>query len=399
MANEKMIALGENRSVIRDLFEYGLMRKKIVGEENVFDFSIGNPSIPAPKKVNDTLIHLLETQESTALHGYSSAPGDMRVRTVIAENINRRFGRNQSPADVYMTCGAAASLTISLHALLHEGDEVIVFAPFFPEYKVFIEKAGGKLVTVGAREEDFGPDLEGFKEALSEKTAAVIINSPNNPSGAVISHEDMKKLTDILKDAEKKFGKDLFIIADEPYRELVYGDTRVPYIMNYYENTLVCYSYSKSLSLPGERIGYVTVCHEAKDKEKVFAAICGAGRALGFVCTPVLFQKLLLTCHDQVADVSAYAKNRDLLFGGLSELGFECVHPDGAFYLFVKAPGGDDAAFGELAKQFDLLLVPSASFGLKGYMRVAYCVSEDTIRRSMPAFKKLADACGITPKT
>ncbi|MBQ7847880.1 MAG: pyridoxal phosphate-dependent aminotransferase [Clostridia bacterium] len=395
MPNSKMIALGENRSVIRDLFEYGLMRKKEVGEENVFDFSIGNPSIPAPQKVDETLISLLQTEESTALHSYSSAPGDMRVRTVIAENINKRFGRNQTPGDIYMTCGAAASLTISLNALLEEGEEVIVFAPFFPEYKVFIEKAGGKVVAVGAREEDFGPDLEGLKAALNEKTRAVIINSPNNPSGAVISHEDMTKLTAILKQAQEAFGKDIFIIADEPYRELVYGDIEVPYIMNYYENTLVCYSYSKSLSLPGERIGYIAVCHEMADRDKVFAAVCGAGRALGFVCAPVLFQKLLLTCHDCVADVSAYAANRELLYNGLTELGYDCVHPDGAFYLFIKAPGKDDGAFCELAKKYNLLLVPSASFGLPGYMRVAYCVSKDTITRSMPAFAALAKECGL----
>ena len=398
MANQKMIALGENRSVIRDLFEYGLTMKKEVGEDKVFDFSIGNPSIPAPKKVNETLIELINTVESTSLHGYSSAPGDMRVRTVIAENINRRFGRNQTPGDIYMTCGAAASLTISLNALLNEGDEVIVFAPFFPEYRVFIEKAGGHVVVVGAREEDFGPDLAAFADAINEKTAAVIINSPNNPSGAVISHGDMAKLTAILEEKQKQLCKDIFIIADEPYRELVYGDTEVPYIMNYYANTIVCYSYSKSLSLPGERIGYIAVCHEMADRDKVFAAVCGAGRALGFVCAPVLFQKLLLACHDQVADVSAYAENRDLLLSGLEALGYSCVRPQGAFYLFIKAPGGDDGAFCEQAKKHGLLLVPSASFGLPGYMRIAYCVAKDTIERSMPAFKKLALECGLTPK-
>ena len=398
MANKKMIALGENRSVIRDLFEYGLMMKKEVGEDKVFDFSIGNPSIPAPKKVDETLIDLIKTVESTSLHGYSSAPGDMRVRTVIAENINKRFGRSQTPGDIYMTCGAAASLTISLNALLDEGDEVIVFAPFFPEYRVFIEKAGGTLISVGAREEDFGPDLEAFEKAITKKTAAVIINSPNNPSGAVISHTDMAKLTAILEAKQKEFGRDIFIIADEPYRELVYGDTDVPYIMNYYTNTLVCYSYSKSLSLPGERIGYIAVCHEMADRDKVFAAVCGAGRALGFVCAPVLFQKLLLTCHDQVADVSAYAQNRDILLSGLEKLGFSCVRPQGAFYLFIKAPGGDDSAFCEQAKKHGLLLVPSASFGLPGYMRVAYCVSKDTIERSMPAFAALAAECGLAAK-
>ena len=308
MANKKMIELGECRSAIRDLFEYGLKRKAEVGAENVYDFSLGNPSIPAPEKVNRTLIDLLEHTEPTVLHGYSSAAGDPEVRKAVAESINARFGTKETPGDIYMTCGAAASLTISLHALLDEGEEVITVAPYFPEYKVFIEKANGVMRSVPAREKDFAPDLEKLEQALNSRTRAVILNSPNNPSGAVISEEDLCKIAALLQKASEKQGKSIWIIADEPYRELVYGNVQVPYLMNLYRNTLVCYSYSKALSLPGERIGYIALCHEAEEREKVFAAICGAGRALGYVCAPVLFQKMLLSCLDETSDVSSYTQ-------------------------------------------------------------------------------------------
>lgn len=395
MANKKMIELGECRSAIRDLFEYGLKRKAEVGAENVYDFSLGNPSIPAPEKVNRTLIDLLEHTESTVLHGYSSAAGDPEVRKAVAESINARFGTKETPGDIYMTCGAAASLTISLHALLDEGEEVITVAPYFPEYKVFIEKANGVMRSVPAREKDFAPDLEKLEQALNSRTRAVILNSPNNPSGAVISEEDLCKIAALLQKASEKQGKSIWIIADEPYRELVYGNVQVPYLMNLYRNTLVCYSYSKALSLPGERIGYIALCHEAEEREKVFAAICGAGRALGYVCAPVLFQKMLLSCLDETSDVSSYKENRDLLYNALCALGFTCVKPDGAFYLFLQAPGGSDRDFCEEAKKLDLLIVPSESFGLPGYARIAYCVSKDTIERSLPAFKKLAEHYGL----
>ena len=395
MANKKMIELGECRSAIRDLFEYGLKRKAEVGAENVYDFSLGNPSIPAPEKVNRTLIDLLEHTEPTVLHGYSSAAGDQEVRKAVAESINARFGSRETPGDIYMTCGAAASLTISLHALLDEGEEVITVAPYFPEYKVFIEKANGVMRSVPAREKDFAPDLEKLEQALNSRTRAVILNSPNNPSGAVISEEDLCKIAALLQKASEKQGKSIWIIADEPYRELVYGNVQVPYLMNLYRNTLVCYSYSKALSLPGERIGYIALCHEAEEREKVFAAICGAGRALGYVCAPVLFQKMLLSCLDETSDVSSYKENRDLLYNVLCALGFTCVKPDGAFYLFLQAPGGSDRDFCEEAKKLDLLIVPSESFGLPGYARIAYCVSKDTIERSLPAFKKLAEHYGL----
>lgn len=396
MANQRMIALGENRSVIRDLFEYGNELKKTLGEDKVFDFSIGNPSIPAPEKVRRTLISLLVNTEPTALHGYSSAPGDMAVRKAVAESINRRFGTAEEAADIYMTCGAAASLTISLSALIEEpGEEVVVIAPYFPEYKVFIETAGGTLVKVGAREEDFGPDLKEFASVLSEKTRAVILNSPNNPSGAVISEKDIVAIAALIAKKAEEVGHPIFIIADEPYRELVYGKTRVPYIMNYYPNTVVCYSYSKSLSLPGERIGYIALCHEAEGREKLFAAICGAGRALGYVCAPVLFQKMLSECMEEVSDISCYQKNKDLLYPALCDMGYTCIKPEGAFYLFIKAPGGDDNAFCQMAKKHNILIVPSASFGLPGYMRISYCVSYKCIENSLPAFRRLAEECGL----
>ena len=268
-------------------------------------------------------------------------------------------------------------------------------APYFPEYKVFIEKANGVMRSVPAREKDFAPDLEKLEQALNSRTRAVILNSPNNPSGAVISEEDLCKIAALLQKASEKQGKSIWIIADEPYRELVYGNVQVPYLMNLYRNTLVCYSYSKALSLPGERIGYIALCHEAEEREKVFAAICGAGRALGYVCAPVLFQKMLLSCLDETSDVSSYKENRDLLYNILCALGFTCVKPDGAFYLFLQAPGGSDRDFCEEAKKLDLLIVPSESFGLPGYARIAYCVSKDTIERSLPAFKKLAEHYGL----
>lgn len=395
MPNEKMISLGENRSVIRDLFEYGAARKKIVGEDKVYDFSIGNPSIPAPPEVKDELIRLLEETPPTALHGYSSAAGDPAVRRAVAEYINDRYGRNESPDDIYMTCGAAASLAISLNALLDPGEEVVVIAPFFPEYRVFIEKAGGVVRVVPTRERDFGPDLDALKSAVSEKTRAVIVNSPNNPSGAILTPGDAAAIAKILRDQSEKTGKSVYLIADEPYRELVYDGAEVPYLMDYYPETLVCYSFSKSLSLPGERIGYIAVCHEAKEREKIFAAVCGAGRALGYVCAPVLFQKMLPRTLGLTADVSAYKENRDLLYNALLSYGYTCVKPEGAFYLFIKAPGGDDAAFAEICRKRDLLIVPASSFGAPGFLRISYCVSKKTIENSLPVFKAVAKECGL----
>lgn len=389
MVSEQMKGLGMTRSVIREIFEYATKRKQEIGEDKVFDFSLGNPSIPAPPLVNETVKELIDGMDSTALHGYTSAPGDFAVRKAMSDYINREFGRNMTPDLIYMTVGAAASLTISIKALTVPGDEFIVFTPFFPEYRVFVETAGAKLRTVKSREDNFQVDLDAFESAVNENTKGVILNSPNNPSGVVISEENIVKLCDILKEKQEKYGHAIYLITDEPYRELVYDGVKVPYIMNYYDNTIVGYSFSKSLSLPGERIGYIAVCEKMPDKEEVFAAVCGAGRALGYVCAPSLFQRVAAKCVGLTGDISVYKKNRDILYNGLTEMGYECVHPDGAFYLFVKSLDKDANAFYERAKKYELLLVPADSFGCPGYVRISYCVTTKQIEDSLPAFGKL----------
>ena len=386
MLNKNMEALGKKASVIREIFEYSKRRKAEIGEENVYDFSLGNPSIPAPDAVNDTIAMLLKG-DSVALHGYTSAPGDNAVRSKIAENIKTRFGVEANMGNIYMTCGAAASLTVSLKALCNAGDEVLLLAPFFPEYSVFTANAGAVGVTVSAAS-DFGLNLEGIKNAITQKTAAIIVNSPNNPTGAVISENEVKALAEILCEKSQEIGHPIYLIADEPYRELCYEGT-VPYLPCYYDNTIVCYSYSKSLSLPGERIGYIFVSPKAQDSADIFAAVCGAGRSMGFVCAPSLMQRVALTCDGMCADISKYDRNRRLLYNGLREMGYEAVEPKGAFYLFVKALEPDANAFYEKAKKHELLLVPSDSFGVEGYVRISYCVSYEQIERSLPAFKKL----------
>lgn len=390
--NEKMASLGKVRSVIRDIFEYGNSRRREIGAENVYDFSLGNPSVPAPLEVDDAIKDLLDNFGSTALHGYTSAVGDESVRSAIADDINKRFGAGVTKDDIYMTCGAAASLTVSLGAVVNDGDEVVVIAPFFPEYRVFAEAAGAKLVVVPADTESFQVDLAAFESALTPKTKAVIINTPNNPTGVVIKKDRLSALCDILRKKEAEFGSSIFLISDEPYRELVYdADTEVPYVINEYDDTIVCYSFSKSLSLPGERIGYIVVSNRIKDNREVYAAVCGAGRALGFVCAPSTMQRVVSRCLGKTSDISVYKLNRDLLYDNLSSYGYECVYPDGAFYLFVKAPEEDACAFCERAKKYELLLVPSDSFGCPGYVRISYCVSTDMIKRSLPAFKALIE--------
>lgn len=389
--NEKRMALGKVRSAIRDLFEYGNQRAKEIGRENVFDFSLGNPNVPTPEKVRDTMEDLLKNTDPVLLHGYTSAQGAENVRQAIADDINKRFAADVRKDDIYMTCGAAASLTISLNALVNAGDEIIAIAPFFPEYRVFSEEAGAKFVEVLPDYENFMINFASLEEALSANTKAIIINSPNNPTGAVLTQDVLEHLCKLLEEKQNEYGHAIFLIADEPYRELVYGDTEVPYLINLYANTLVCYSFSKSLSLPGERIGYIVVGPECEDHDDVYAAVCGAGRALGYVCAPSMMQRVTSCCLGETGDVSIYKKNRDLLYGALTEYGFECVRPDGAFYLFVKAPEADAKAFCEKAKKYELLLVPSDSFGCEGYVRIAYCVSTDMIERSLPAFRKLAE--------
>ncbi len=390
MLNEKMLQLGENRSVIREIFEYGNKRRAEIGAENVFDFSLGNPSIPAPGAVNDVMVKLLTETDPVKLHGYTSAQGAPDVRKTIADSITKRFGIKANANLIYMTCGAAASLTICLNALCNTGDEIIALAPFFPEYRVFAEKAGAKLVVAKCSESDFQIDFEVLKKAITPNTKAIIVNSPNNPTGVVLSENTINNLAQLLNRKQKEYGKEIFIICDEPYRELAYG-VEVPYIPRFYDNTLVCYSYSKSLSLPGERIGYIFVPETVTDCNKVYAAVCGAGRALGFVCAPSLLQLTVKDCVDLTSDVSVYKKNRDLLYNALTEYGYTAAKPDGAFYLFIKSPEADANAFCERAKKYELLLVPSDSFGYEGFVRISYCVSTEQIEKSLPYFKKLID--------
>lgn len=390
VVNESMYQLGSVRSAIRELFEYGKKRAEIVGRENVYDFSIGNPSIPAPQIVNDTIKELVTDYDSVELHGYTSAQGDAKTRAAIAEFLNNTHGTNFTGDNFYMTMGAAASLSICFHALTSDVyDEFIAIAPYFPEYKVFVNAAGAKLVEVPADTEHFQIDFAALEERINEHTRAVIINSPNNPSGTVYSEETIEKLADLLDRKSKEIGRPIFIISDEPYREIVYDGIKVPFVTKYYDNTLVCYSYSKSLSLPGERIGYVLVPDEVYDKDELYSAVCGAGRALGYVCAPSLFQKMIIRCQGATGDISAYKKNRDLLYEGLTNIGYKCFKPDGAFYMFVKALEDDSNAFCEKAKEEDVLIVAADGFGCPGWVRISYCVDEEMIKRSMPAFERI----------
>lgn len=392
MINEKMRELGAKRSVIRELFEYGKARKAEIGAENVFDFSLGNPSVPSPDVVGETMQALIAERDPVALHGYTSAQGDAGVRNSIADYLNRTHGADVTADCLYLTVGAAAALTVSLTAILQPDDEVILLAPFFPEYRVFIERTGARVVSVMCREDDFQPDIDALKRAITQKTRAVIINSPNNPTGAVVTEENIKALAALLKDASDQNGEPIYLIADEPYRELVYGDVFVPFLPNYYGNTLVCYSFSKSVSLPGERIGYVLVSPKATDFTALYQAVCGAGRALGFVCAPSLLQYLIPSVLGKTSDLTVYDTNRRLLYEALTDYGFLVVKPDGAFYLFVRSPEPDANAFCERAKKFELLLVPSDDFGCPGYVRIAYCVTTEQIERSLPAFRALAES-------
>ena len=390
IVSEKMYELGSKRSAIRELFEYGKQRAAIVGAENVYDFSLGNPSIPAPECVNETIRKLTEELNSISLHGYTSAQGDAGTRKAIAEYLNQTYGTNFHADNFYMTMGAAASLSICFKALTtSEEDEFIVNAPFFPEYTVFIQAAGAKPVIVPADTRDFQINFEELEKRISAHTKGIIINSPNNPSGAVYSEATIQKLAELCTRKSEEFGTQIFILADEPYREIAYDGVEVPFVTKYYNNTLVCYSYSKSLSLPGERIGWILVPDEAYESKVLYAAVAGAGRALGYVCAPSMFQKMLVTCIGQTGDVDAYKKNRDLLYDGLTKIGYECFKPDGAFYMFVKALEEDADAFCEKAKEEDLLIVSATGFGCPGYVRISYCVDVDMIQRSFGAFERL----------
>ena len=396
MLNEKMYGLGSKRSSIREIFEYAKARAEVIGKENVHDFSIGNPSVPAPDAVHQQIQTLLTEMPSVALHGYTSAQGDKWSRDAIAENYMRRFGVELSGDDLYMTCGAAASLTITLNALCEQDDEFIVLAPYFAEYKVFIEGAGAKAVVVHSDEKTLLPDFSRLKNAITPHTKGVLINSPNNPSGVVYGEETLKKLGETLREKSAEYGKTIFLISDEPYRELVYDTkTVVASPMRFYDDVIVCYSYSKSLSLPGERIGYIAVNPKAKEARKVYLAVCGAGRSLGFVCAPAMMQRVVAKCDGMTADLSIYKRNRDLLYNALTECGFTCVYPDGAFYLFMKSPEADAKAFCERAKKYELLFVAGDDFGCPGWVRIAYCVQTEQIERALPPFKKLAEEYGL----
>lgn len=388
--NEKSYAYGAQKSSIREIAAYGSARKAEIGAENVFDFSLGNPSIPAPESVRVSIARALELPP-TQLHGYTPAPGLPAAREAVAASLNRRFGTSYAAGDVYLTCGAAASLSISFHATVNAGDEVIVIAPYFPEYRVWIETAGATCVEVMADAKTFQIDVDAVAAAITERTKAVIINSPNNPVGSVYAEQNLRDLAAALAAAEERLGTQIYLVADEPYREITYG-AEVPWVPAIYDRTIVCYSYSKSLSLPGERIGWVLVPNTNPDHDELVLAVAGAGRKLGFVCAPAIFQRVVIDCVDEPTDVEAYAENRRALTEGLSELGYEYIEPQGAFYLWVKALEPDANAFFERAKALELLPVPSDSFGCPGWVRVGYCVSHETIVNSMPAWKKLAES-------
>ena len=389
MISEKMVTLGTKKSVIREIFEYSKKRAAEIGTENVFDFSIGNPNVPAPASVHETIKELLDSKDDYYLFGYTSAQGDADTRAAVAADLNKRFGTAFHADNFYMTCGAAASLRIVLGALTVPGDEYIVFTPYFPEYRVFIESAGAAMIETPADSSTFQIDFDRLSAAVTAHTKGVFVNSPNNPSGVVYTEENIQKLAAFLETKSAEYGHPIYLIVDEPYRELVYGDVEVPYLTKYYKNTLVCYSYSKSLSLPGERIGYVIVPDEVTESKTVYAAIAGAGRALGYVCAPSMFQKVIAACVGNTGDIELYKKNRDLLYDGLTRIGYECFKPQGAFYMFVKALEPDADAFCERAKEQDLLIVSATGFGCPGYARVSYCVDYDMIERSFSAFEKL----------
>lgn len=393
MASKEMYALGAQASVIRDLFAYGQAQIAKVGKDNVYDFSLGNPTVPAPPCVKEAIIDLLNTRQSMEIHGYTQAPGDLNVRNGIADYMNKTYGANVKGSDFYLTCGAAASLTITLKALIETPeDEVIFIAPFFPEYTVFVHNAGGKEVILPPDTENFQISFEKLEQAITPHTRALIVNSPNNPAGTVYTEDTFKQLAELLTKKSAEIGHPIYLISDEPYREIVYDGLKAVYVPHLYKNTIICYSYSKSLSLPGDRIGYILVPEEVAGAKDIYTAICGAGRAMGFVCAPHLFQDVILRCLGQTGDIAEYDKNRKLLYNTLKDMGYECVYPSGAFYLFVKSPEPDANAFSEKAKQLNLLIVPADSFGCPGYVRISYCVDEAMIKRSFPAFQQLIDS-------
>ena len=389
MISEKMKVLVAGSSVTRAMFEEGNRLAKIYGRENVYDFSLGNPNVPAPEKVKTAAIDILNTVDPVKLHGYMSNAGYEEVREKIANSINKRFGMNYGMNNILMTVGAAGGLNVILKVLLNPGDEVIAFAPFFGEYRNYVSNFDGNMVVISPDTATFQPKLDEFEEKITNKTKVVIVNSPNNPSGVIYSEETFEKMAAILEKKEKEFGTSIYLVTDEPYRELAYGGIKVPYVPKFYHNTVVGYSYSKSLSLPGERIGYLVLPNELDDYEDVWAAAVVANRILGFVNAPSLQQLFLAECLDESTDISYYERNRNTLYDGLTEIGYECPSPDGAFYLFMKTPIEDDKQFCELAKKYNILVVPGSAFACPGYCRIAYCVAYETICNSLPKFKEL----------
>lgn len=392
MVSEKMLALGQSRSCIRELFEYGMKQAAIVGKENVFDFSIGNPSIPAPAQVNEAFCDIVRTEDSLDVHGYTSAPGYPDVRRAVADDLNARYGSHVRPENLFFTCGAAPALIAVVRALAVEGAEILGVAPYFAEYRPFIENNGAKFVVTPPDMEHFQIRLDELAARINPNTQAVLINSPNNPSGVVYTPETLRALAGVLTEKSAQVGHPIYLISDEPYRELVYDGAVVSWVPSIYPNTIVCYSYSKSLSLPGERIGYVCVPDSAADSQQVFAAVAGAARVLGHVCPPSLQQRVVARCAALRPDLEAYDRNRNALYDGLTSFGYTCPRANGAFYMFVKAPGGSSKEFSDRAKEKNVLVVPGDDFGCPEYFRVCTCVSYDTIRRSLPLFKELIES-------
>lgn len=391
MVSDKMKVMVENGSQIRSWFEEGTRLANLYGRENVFDFTLGNPNLPAPKEVNDAFLQVLQEEDSVELHGYTkSNAGYMDVRQSVAESLNKRFGMHFTGENIIMTTGAAMAMNVIMKVLLNPEDEVVVLAPYFGEYRSYVSNFNGKIVEVPADDNSFQPNMRELENSITKKTKIVIVNSPNNPSGVVYSEETIEEIARILLRKQEEFGSQICLLSDEPYRELVYGDIKVPYLPQYYKNTAVCYSFSKSLSLPGERIGYLVISNEMDDSEEIIEAACIANRIIGSVNAPTLQQKMIKKCLDVKVDISFYEKNRDELYNGLQKMGYECVKPDGAFYMFVKSPTSDENEFCLKAKEHNILIVPGSSFSCPGYVRIAYCVSRETIIGALPKFEILA---------